>query len=172
MKKFQNARRQDIRSLVNWHHNHDNAAILPDEQKYLDHESDLIGVIQKDKTPLRRLIDHSRRLRTLSIWRLKNHDVPNEERDVVSYFSDKRMDTFASSTIVGLGIILLLTPLWILYALQSPVLKLAVITAFITTFLIILSFAMVAKPFEALGATAAYVSQLRLPFRKVKELIS
>lgn len=162
MKKFHTARRQDIRSLLNWHHNHDNAAILPAEQRYLEHESDLFGVVQKDKTPLRRLIDHSRRLRTLSVWRLKSRNVPNDERDVVSYFSDKRMDTFASSTIVGLGIILLLAPLWILFILQSPALKLAVITAFITTFLIILSFAMVAKPFEALGATAAYVSLFRL----------
>jgi hypothetical protein len=33
--------------------------------------------------------------------------------------------------------------------------KLAVITAFVLVFLLVLSFAMVAKPFEALGATAA-----------------
>ncbi|RYC58904.1 hypothetical protein CHU98_g7302 [Xylaria longipes] len=134
--------------------------ISPEEWKYLEHESDLFGVVQKDKTPLRRLIDHSRRLRTLSIWRLKNQSAPKDEDDTVSYYSDKRMDTFASSIIVGLGIILLLAPLWILYALKSSVLKLAVITVFVATFLIILSFAMVAKPFEALGATAAYVSDL------------
>lgn len=158
MKKFQKARRQDIRSLLRWHRNHDNMAILPEEQKYLDDENDLFGVVQRDKTPLRRLIDRSRWLRTLPIWRLKTQNVPNYDSDVVSHFSDKRMDTFASSVIVGLGIILLLTPLWILFVLQSPALKLAVITAFITTFLIILSFAMVTKPFEALGATAAYVS--------------
>ncbi|KAI8945298.1 hypothetical protein F4801DRAFT_136462 [Xylaria longipes] len=160
MKKFQSARGQDIRSLRNWHYNHDYVAISPEEWKYLEHESDLFGVVQKDKTPLRRLIDHSRRLRTLSIWRLKNQSAPKDEDDMVSYYSDKRMDTFASSIIVGLGIILLLAPLWILYALKSSVLKLAVITVFVATFLIILSFAMVAKPFEALGATAAYAAVL------------
>ncbi|KAI1133664.1 hypothetical protein F5Y10DRAFT_228301 [Nemania abortiva] len=160
MKKLQTPRAQDIRSLVNWHHNHDYAAISPEEQKYLEHESDLFSVVQKDKTPLRRLIDHSRWLRTLSIWQLKNQDPPKHEGDVVSYYSDKRINTFASSVIVGLGIILLLAPLWILYALQSSVLKLAVITVFITIFLIILSFALVTKPFGALGATAAYAAVL------------
>ncbi|KAI0864928.1 hypothetical protein F4860DRAFT_383945 [Xylaria cubensis] len=160
MKKFQRPRGQDIRSLRNWHHNHDYVAISPEESKYLDHESDLFGVVKKDKMPLRRLIDNSRRLRTLSIWRLKNQGAPNDEEDMVSYYSDKRIDTFASSIIVSLGIIMLLAPLWTLYALKSSALKLAVITVFVTTFLIILSFTMVAKPFEALGATAAYAAVL------------
>ncbi|KAI0097825.1 hypothetical protein GGR51DRAFT_552845 [Nemania sp. FL0031] len=160
MKKLQTPRRQDIRSLRNWHHNHDHAAISPEEQEYLGHENDLFSVVQKDKTPLRKFIDNSRRLRTLSIWRLKNQDSPDHERGVVSYYSDKRINTFASGVVVSLGIILLLAPLWILYALQSSALKLAVITVFITTFLIILSFAMVAKPFEVLGATAAYAAVL------------
>ncbi|KAI1368717.1 hypothetical protein F5Y08DRAFT_227349 [Xylaria arbuscula] len=157
MKKFQKPRRQDIRSLRNWHHNHDNAAILPEEQKYLEHHNDLLGVVHKDKTPLRTLIDSSRQLRTLPIWRQGNH---NDESDWVSYYSDKRMNTFASGIIVGVGAILFLVPLWILYALQRPELKLAVITVFVAAFLIILSFAMVAKPFEALGATAAYAAVL------------
>ncbi|KAI8630363.1 hypothetical protein F5Y19DRAFT_429802 [Xylariaceae sp. FL1651] len=160
MKKFQTACRRDVRSLRNWHHNHDYAAISPEEQKYLEHESDLFGVVQKDKTPIRRLIDHSRLLRTLSLWRMKNGNIPNDEGDAVSYYSDRRIDTFASSMIVGFGVILLLAPLWILYALESPALKLAVITVFVATFLIILSFAMVTKPFEALGATAAYAAVL------------
>ncbi|KAI1742669.1 hypothetical protein F4680DRAFT_411389 [Xylaria scruposa] len=160
MKKFQRPRGQDIRSLRNWHHNHDYAAISPEESKYLEYENDLFSVVKKDRMPLRRLIDNSRRLRTLSIWRLKNKGTPNDEKDMVSYYSDKRIDTFASSTIVGLGIIMLLAPLWILYALKSPALKLAVITVFVSTFLIILSFAMVARPFEALGATAAYAAVL------------
>ncbi|TDZ15183.1 hypothetical protein Cob_v012011 [Colletotrichum orbiculare MAFF 240422] len=38
--------------------------------------------------------------------------------------------------------------------------KLAVITCFIFVFLLVLSLAMVAKPFEALGATAAYAAVL------------
>ncbi|KAJ8112218.1 hypothetical protein ONZ43_g5440 [Nemania bipapillata] len=130
------------------------------EQDYLTHESDLFGVVQRDKTPLRQLIDNSRRLRTLPIWRVKNLGIPDYETDVVSQYSDKRISTFASGIIVSLGAILLLAPLWILNALGNPNLKLAVITVFIAIFLVILSFAMVTKPFEALGATAAYAAVL------------
>jgi hypothetical protein len=68
------------------------------------------------------------------------------------------MDVFVSAMIVIVGATLLITPIWILQAMDSLKLKLAVITVFVTVFLLILSFAMVAKPFEALGATAAYVS--------------
>lgn len=51
---------------------------------------------------------------------------------------------------------MLITPIWILQALTELKPKLAVITGFIFIFLLVLSLAMVAKPFEALGATAAY----------------
>lgn len=67
------------------------------------------------------------------------------------------MDSFASAVIVFVGASILITPIWILQAIESVQQKLAVITAFVLAFLLILSFAMVSKPFEALGATAAYV---------------
>lgn len=50
---------------------------------------------------------------------------------------------------------MLITPLWILQWLESSVSKLVVITIFNSVFLLVMSFLMVAKPFEALGATAA-----------------
>lgn len=80
---------------------------------------------------------------------------PSDEPDLIRYFSNKRMDSFASGVIVTIGVVMLLAPLWILLSLDNPRIKLAVITIFISTFLLILSFAMVAKPFEPLAATAA-----------------
>lgn len=65
------------------------------------------------------------------------------------------MDGFASLFIVAVGAVMLLAPLWILHALSDSKKKLIVITVFNFVFLIILSFAMVAKPLQALGATAA-----------------
>ncbi|KAI0376858.1 hypothetical protein F5Y04DRAFT_197205 [Hypomontagnella monticulosa] len=55
---------------------------------------------------------------------------------------------------------MLIAPLWILQYLESPTYKLVVITLFVFTFLLTLSFAMAARPFEALGATAAYAAVL------------
>ncbi|KAI0905116.1 hypothetical protein F4823DRAFT_567071 [Ustulina deusta] len=62
----------------------DYGAILPEECKYLEHDGDLFSVIQKDKAPLRRLIDSSRRLPTLSIWRQESSGATNDEGDWVS----------------------------------------------------------------------------------------
>ena len=103
---------------------------------------------------MRRLIDQSRRLRTLRCWKHKT-DLPDYEADSVFYYSDKRIDGFTSAIIVAVGVMMLICPIWILQALQTPTPKLVVITMFVFLFLLVLSFAMVAKPFEALGATAA-----------------
>lgn len=65
------------------------------------------------------------------------------------------MDAFASAVIVFVGASILVTPIWILQAINSLQTKLAVITTFVLVCLLILSFVMVSKPFEALGATAA-----------------
>lgn len=75
----------------------------------------------------------------------------------MAYYSDKRINNFTSMTIVFIGIAMLLTPIWIPQALHSATPKLIVITIFILAFLVTLSYAMVTKPFEALGSTAAWV---------------
>ncbi|KAK7913889.1 hypothetical protein PG985_011592 [Apiospora marii] len=156
--KFATAPQRDTKNINRWHYNHGDQAIAAEEMQYLQHTSDLISITEKDKTPLRQLIDSSRRLRTLAIWRLLNPQ-HNGNQDV-AYYSDKRIENFASMIIVLIGIAMLLTPIWILQALHSPINKLVVITIFILAFLVTLSYAMVTKPFEVLGATAAYAAVL------------
>ncbi|KAI5921255.1 hypothetical protein F4810DRAFT_372401 [Camillea tinctor] len=160
LRNYSTAPHRDIKSIRNWHHNYDYAAISPDEQKYLDHEDDLFCVVQKQKTPLRRMIDSSRRLRTLRFWRDNTNKAPEYEARTVTYYSDRRMDGFASAMIMAVGVTMLITPIWVLQAMGNFTMKLVVITAFVLVFLLILSFAMASKPFEALGATAAYAAVL------------
>ncbi|KAK9782859.1 putative DUF6594 domain-containing protein [Seiridium cardinale] len=159
VKTFAKAPRRNVTSVRNWHYNHDYKAINADEQKYLDKEDDLVSISTKYKTPLRRLMDSSFRLRTLSLWKQKK-DVPFYDAEYVAYYSDKRMDRFASGLIVLLGITMLITPLWILQWLHSLTMRLVVITVFNSVFLLVLSVVLVARPFEALGATAAYATVL------------
>ncbi|KAG7053303.1 hypothetical protein JMJ77_0000393 [Colletotrichum scovillei] len=160
LRKLSTAPRRDVKSLRNWHHNHDYGAISEDEQRYLSHEKDLVAVAAREKTPLRQVIDGSLRLRTLSLWRHGEEKVATYDKKEVTYYSDKRMDSFASAVIIAIGVLMLITPIWILQALADLKAKLAVITVFIFVFLLVLSLAMVAKPFEALGATAAYAAVL------------
>ncbi|OHF02356.1 hypothetical protein CORC01_02349 [Colletotrichum orchidophilum] len=152
------APRRDVKSLRNWHHNHEHKDISEKEQKYLERDEDLVALAHEEKTPLRQVIDGSHRLRTLSLWRHREEEVATYDKREVSYYSDKRMDNFASAVIIAIGVLMLITPIWILQALTELKPKLAVITIFIFGFLLVLSLAMVAKPFEALGAIAAYDS--------------
>lgn len=112
-------------------------------------------MVRADKTPLRRLVDSSLRLRTLGLWKDKRDDIPPYDADNVGYFSDKRMDRFASAVIVAIGVAMLITPIWILQALGSLAAKLGTITVFVSVFLLVVSMVMVSKPLEALSATAA-----------------
>ena len=65
------------------------------------------------------------------------------------------MNRFTSAIIIAIGMVMLVTPIWALQAMNDIRSKLGVITGFILLFLLVLSVAMVAKPFEALAATAA-----------------
>jgi hypothetical protein len=73
----------------------------------------------------------------------------------VKILSDKRIDRFITAIIVGIGLAMLITPMWVLQSLDDPRKKLAIITAFIVAFLGMVSYATVAKPPEILAATAA-----------------
>ncbi|KAI0545138.1 hypothetical protein F4679DRAFT_562196 [Xylaria curta] len=160
LREYVRAPSRDIKSLQTWHANHQNRAIDDEEQRYLEHNQDLIRLEFNNKTPLRNWIDSSLALRTLSIWKKQSRAAPKYEASNVSYYSNTCMDSFASGTIIFIGASLLITPIWILQAIEYLQIKLAVITAFVLVFLLVLSFVMVSRPLEALGATAAYAAVL------------
>ncbi|XXG96974.1 hypothetical protein Hte_003267 [Hypoxylon texense] len=156
--RFPQAPRRDVKNIKRWHEEYGNRVIDKDELSYLNRE-DLICLSPKDKTPLRQLIDSSLRLRTLSIWRDTSRP-STRNLGHVSYFSDKKMNVFVSIMIIFIGTAMLIIPIWILERQDDLERKLVVITIFIFAFLVVLSSVMVTKPFEALGATAAYAAVL------------
>ncbi|EHK16063.1 uncharacterized protein TRIVIDRAFT_164287 [Trichoderma virens Gv29-8] len=156
IRKYKPAPKQDIKNILRRHLNHANVAIWEDELQYLYHGGihDLICVVQKEKPPLRRVIDSSRLFRTMDLWKMKRGQGSEDAVGDVIYFSERRLDLFVSLTTTIIGLAMLVTPIWILQSTESLQVKLIVITVFIIVFLLVLSFGMVAKPFEALGATA------------------
>ncbi|KAI0197873.1 hypothetical protein F4808DRAFT_437863 [Astrocystis sublimbata] len=160
LREYVRAPRRDVKNLRRWHDNYDRRAIDEEEQRYLEHNQDLIRLKSINKTPVRNWLDNSLVLRTLSIWQKKSRPVPGYEANNVSYYSNTSMDAFASLVIVSIGASLLIIPLWILQTIENLQVKLAVITSFVLLFLLVLSFILVSKPFEALGATAAYAAVL------------
>jgi thiol:disulfide interchange protein len=80
----------------------------------------------------------------------------------INYNSDQRMNVFVSIIVTILGLLMLVAPLWILGSVAPAKERLAIITVFLTVFLCLVTFTTAAKPFESLGAAAAYV-HLRCP---------
>jgi hypothetical protein len=156
LKKYPQPSTQDIISLENWHWNHNNCAIAEEEKAYLSQKHDLFSLVPRVKTPLRRLLDRSRKFKLHRFWHSKDKpELPFYDDKVVTYTSDKRIDRFITVIIITVGMAMLIAPIWILQALKQPIPKLGTITAFIVLFLGMLSYATVAKPFETLAATAA-----------------
>ncbi|KAK0756999.1 hypothetical protein N5P37_010524 [Trichoderma harzianum] len=185
LRSYKPAPSQNIKNIFRWHANHGNRAICENEQQYLHYgamhghpngyenacpeteatrktrtEDDLICVVQKEKPPLRRVIDRSRIFRSMSLWEKKRENVSAHDMKNVLYVSEQRLDLFVSLITTMIGLAMLVTPLWILQSTTNLQSKLIVITVFIVVFLLVLSFGMVARPFEALGATAAYAAIL------------
>lgn len=155
LKTYAQAYSPDVKSLRAWHANHSNLAIVPEEQEYLAHDSDLFCVVPKERTSLRRLLDRSLTLRIHPLWRKKEPSLPTYDQDLIYSISDKRIDNFIAFLILGVGAAMLIAPLWILDLVDGETKKLVIITIFILGFMAMLSSVTVAKPFETLAATAA-----------------
>lgn len=157
IKKHPNPSLDNIQSLRTWHSNRWNRAISEEEQSYLSHyPQDLFSLVPKEKSPLRRFLERHGKFRSYSVWRhSKPPELPLYDANVI-YVSDKKIERFVTAVIVIVGMIMLITPMWILQALDGKTVpKLGTITAFIVVFLGMVSYATLAKPFETLGATAA-----------------
>lgn len=144
--------KKDQVSLQNWFHNHGDKAILPEEADFVNHSDDLFSMVAPTKTPLRRLLERSQRFRLFKLWQKRPGDARDEH---IHYSSGGRIDAFVSIIIVAIGLLMLITPLWILGSIAPVKERLAIITAFLMVFLCLVTFTTAARPFESLGAAAA-----------------
>jgi hypothetical protein len=78
------------------------------------------------------------------------------------YERNESIDGFVTILICLIGLIMLIAPLWILKYVGGSNARLEIITAFVVVFLCLIQSVTIAKPFETLAATAAYVSFSRL----------
>ena len=145
--------KKDLISLETWLYNHANP-ILPAETEYLQRPSDLFTLVPASKSPLRLFLERSRRFRLLKLWRKEPSDSTVKDENV-HYISDARIDHFVTIFIMSIGLIMLIAPLWILTYLGGLARRLAVISAFIVLFVVLISWTTIAKPFESLAAAAA-----------------
>jgi len=151
-------RHLDIQSVRNWLFDNHPSAISTAESSFITHTDDLMAVAPKSKSPVRFFLERSDYFRTTFFKRTPSDPLVIEPENYWS--NDQRMEQFASMLIGIIGIIMLITPLWVLNFVDGIVVKLGVITVFIATFFVLAALATTAKVFETLGATAAYAAVL------------
>lgn len=150
------------KSIQNWFYNSQNA-ILESEAAYISKEHDLIQLVPKPTTPLRRILEKSTAFRLSKFWAKKPPDLPvhNTCGSTTTYYSsDANIDAFIGIIITTAGTVMLIAPLWILEAMESPVYRLGVITCFIVLFLALVAFTMPTNPLGSSAAVAAYSAVL------------
>ncbi|KAL6722304.1 hypothetical protein ACLMJK_001411 [Lecanora helva] len=164
LKARPNASAFQIKNVTQWLKNA-NRPIREEEVAFLNEEDDLIPVVPKQKTPIRRLMDRWSRIKT--VWPFRDRkrnarffkDKDFEMRTTI-YNRDSIFDKTTTCLIMVFGLGMLIGPLWWLQNLSAhqPNLqaRLIVITCFLVLFTVLLGIFTVAKPFEVLAATAAY----------------
>lgn len=170
--------------MRHWFENANNKVIQSEEKRFIDKDGDLIPVVPKIKTPLRRFIDKFDKPRYWSLFRDRDVGLPAAPRSLpipdidcyqinqrihgtsrdfglttTVYNKDSAIDKSVTFVTMVLGVAMLVGPLWWLQQLSSQEnlkSRLAVITGFLIIFTILISILTVARPFEVLAATAAY----------------
>lgn len=113
-------------------------------------------MVPRVKIPRRKLLQKSTNFQLLRFWRdRKAPELATYNEGFVRYNSNQRIDRFLNILVMVLGMGMLIAPMWILVYLTTDEAKLGTITAFVMTFLGILSTVTATRPFEILGATTA-----------------
>lgn len=144
-----------IRNVRNWLSTHV-GAIDEDESGFIKHEADVFNVVTRERTPLRAFLEKFDRFRKSKVFQRAPEAYGYSSKTTI-YQSDEKIDTFVNGFIGVFGLLMLITPLWILFYTPSTKYQLVVITIFITLFLGSVQSFTVARPFETLAATAALV---------------
>lgn len=121
---------------------------------------DLISISSRTLPPLGRWLESWQSLR-LSKWfsavLIEGKHVKSES---TTYFSDSRFEKLTNRSIILGGLIMLLTPLWLLEYYSGSKRRLGIITTFVVVFMLIMSTATINRPFEVVASSAAYAAVL------------
>jgi hypothetical protein len=149
------ALKRNIANVDNWFENNQ-GAIVQDEANFIKHREDLFTISTTRKPTIRHFLESHVVFRLHWLWKKEPPpDTRQADRDTRQYISDEKMDLVATVTIIFVGLAMLIVPIWVLAILTGPYTKLGVITCFIVVFLVVVLYATVATPSEALAASAA-----------------
>lgn len=144
-----------IRNVHNWLNSHP-LAVDENESSFIEREGDVFNIVTRERTPLRAFLEKFDRFRTSKFFQRAPAAHGYDSKTTI-YHSDEKINRFVNAFTGAFGLLMLVTPLWILFYIPSTKYQLVVITIFITLFLGTVQSFTVARPFESLAATAALV---------------
>ncbi|KAK2058304.1 hypothetical protein LY76DRAFT_545012 [Colletotrichum caudatum] len=149
---------RDIESIENWFLANP-GAIGQSESSFISHKEDLVSIVPKIKSPLRRALERVSGFDLSPLFSMRpSGDFYDPE--LTRYYNDRKIEKFITAIVVTTGFLMLVAPLWILVFVAGELERLGVISAFVALFLALVSTVTVAKPFDTLAATAAYTAVL------------
>lgn len=150
------AQHRRVLNLQSWFTNHPDA-IEESERDFAYQRGDLVALVSKPKPVVRLLADKIPGIHR--IFKVEDRE-DRIHSETTFYHNERLLDAFTNSIIVACGLIMIFAPLWWLNFIVKSTTRLAITTGFVALFTILLSSATVARPFEVLAATAAYVIQV------------
>ena len=115
---------------------------------------DLIYLAPRAESAFRRLYT-AIALRWVPWFRRHPSDQLGYDPRTTVLLDDEAAEAFFTRLTILTGLVMLISPLWILEFVIDPLHRLGVITAFILLFFALLAFATTARPFESLAGAAA-----------------
>ncbi|MCJ1350419.1 MAG: hypothetical protein MMC33_000400 [Icmadophila ericetorum] len=153
------AGKKEIENIENWFWGNP-GAILEEESNYIKHSDDLMTIVPKEKSPLRRVLERNKSFQLLGLFNAALADQTFFDPKVIRYQSDARIEKFVTIIVIISGIVMLIAPLWILEFVSGRRVQLEVITGFVVVFLVLIASVTHAQPSESLAATAGYAAVL------------
>lgn len=121
---------------------------------------DLITISSRTRPPLGRWLESWERLQVSRLFRAKLIPGQHVESDTTTYSSDSKFEKLTNRSIIAGGLIMLLTPLWLLEFASGSKVRLGIITAFVVVFMMGMTTATINRPFEVVASSAAYAAVL------------
>ncbi|KAH7379172.1 hypothetical protein DE146DRAFT_306481 [Phaeosphaeria sp. MPI-PUGE-AT-0046c] len=148
---------RQIDNVVHWL---ERKAINKDEATFIQKKGDLISINSRSRPPLGQWIETCQSLHLWKIFRAKLVPGVHVKSATTVYSSDEKFESFTTTSIIVIGLVMLLAPMWWLEFTSTSTVRLGIITGFLCAFISIMSMATTNRPFEVVAATAAYAAVL------------
>ena len=125
-----------------------------EETKYLIYYSDLLYVVPKPDSPMRRIFGALAPRINMKRFRASIDEEKQDGDENIRIWKEEKAEKFFTRATLIIGLLMLVGPLWALEFVSAPLKRLGVVTGFIVLFLMLVSGATMASPTESLAGTA------------------